>query len=340
MNKSKKVTIRDIAREANTSIATVSYVISDKHFVSRKLKDKVNKIISKYNYRKNIAASSLRKKITKMIGIIIHDAENPIFAFINRKIERLAYKAGYSVVICESELDYKKEVEYIDILSSRNVDGLIWYPLKEDKGSYKNMINSNIPIVFIERQLEDINADFIICDHYNSTIDAVDYLAKLGYKKIAYMNRESHLFISKMRFKGFLDGLKKNNLELDQDLIIDNGGYSVEDGYKEMERFINMKNRLTALLAYNDTLAMGAIRAINDNSLEVPGNFSVVGTDGAFFANYYNPRLTTIELKKEEIAQNAFNLLLNRMNGDNSKIRKIVLPMKLVVRRSTGKPKV
>ena len=164
----KKITIKDIARIARVSTATVSCVINNNKPVSKELRDRVNTVIKKYNYRIDMHAGSLRSKTTKLIGMIVPDLANPIFSFYSKKIENLFRDKGYSLIICDSERDAENDLEYINILYQRNIDGLIFFPSKEDDKRYEILNKFNIPTLLIERRLKYVKADTILNDDYGS----------------------------------------------------------------------------------------------------------------------------------------------------------------------------
>ena len=336
----KKITIKDIAREAGVSIATVSNVINKKDFVSEEIKKKVNEVILKYNYRTNFSASILRKKVSKLIGIIIPDSANLVFSQIGKEIENYLSKYNYNVVICNSNYDLKKDIEHIDVLISRNIDGLIIVPSREDIGIFKNIISESIPIVVIDREIEGLRADFVMSNDYNVMIEIIDYLADLGHKKIAYINREVDLYHSKKRFQGYLDGLKKNNLSLVKELVMGNGGLKLQDGYNEMLNFLKLKNnqKPTAIIAFSDIVAIGAIRAIKDNNYKIPEDFSILGFDNIFFDEYLETRLTSVTANKKEIARLSVDFILKRINGDISEPGWALNHRRLIIRETTAKP--
>ena len=162
MDGKKDITIKDIAREAGVSIGTISNYLHKREIVSDKLAKKIEKAISKYGYRTNVAASSLRRNITRLIGIIIPDSSNLVFSYVIREIEKYAHQEGYSVVVCNSDYNVKKEIEHIDILKSRNVDGLMLIPTKEDKDIFINIDLNRTPVVTINRQIIGIDIDYVM----------------------------------------------------------------------------------------------------------------------------------------------------------------------------------
>jgi len=336
--KKKTVTIEDIAKEADVSAATVSHVINKTRFVNDNTAKRVNEIIKKRGYLRNSSQKKLVQRgwSSKLIGLIVNDSYNPLFAFISREIELLADKIGYSVIMCNTNRNTDNEIRYINTLIARKVDGVIIVATQEKKENFNNLLRYKIPFVLIERKIKDLETDAVMGDRYNAAIKAVDYLAKLGHERIAFINSDSHLYNSQLRMQGFIKGLKKNNLDFKQDLILENGGYWPKDGYVQAQKIFNMIERPTAIIAHNDLLAMGIIRAIQDRNLNVPNDFSVLGFDNLFIDDYFHPRITSITYRKKDIANNCLSILIKRIEGDKGKPEEIMLDLQLVIRESTG----
>ena len=338
-DKKKDITIKDIAKEAGVSLGTVSNFLNKKVAVSEKLSKRLRKVISKYNFRLNFSASSLRGKISKLIGIIIPDSSSLVFSFVIKEIEKLSHEFGYSVVVCNSDSNYAAEVEYINVLKSRNVDGIIIIPSEENMAIFDGFNLDIIPVVLMNRRINNSNIDYVTIDIYPALLEVINYLVGLGHKKIAYMNREIHLVQSRERLNGYKVGLKNNKIKIRKEFIIDGEGYFLEGGYKDMVKILKLDDKPTAIIAYNDSMAIGAIKAIKDHNFKVPDDFSVVGFDNSFINDYVEPTLTSLTFQKKEIAGKAFNLLLKRMNGDKGPPQGIVLHSSLVIRNSTGENK-
>ncbi|MCL5071043.1 MAG: LacI family transcriptional regulator [Actinobacteria bacterium] len=332
----KDITIKDIAKEAGVSLGTVSNFFNRRAIVSNKLSKRIQKVISKHNYRINLSASSLRGKITKMIGVIIPDSSSVGFSFVTKEIEKLAHEFGYSVVVCNSDNNFEAEVEYVNVLKSRNVDGIIVLPSKEDIKIFDGLDLNRVPVVLINRKIDNSNVDYVTIDMYGALTKAINYLVGLKHKKIAIMIREVDLAQSKERLKAYKDGLKNNNIDFNKKFIISGPGFFVEDGYKDMVQILNLEDRPTAVIAYNDNMAIGAIKAIKDHNLKIPDDFSIIGFDNIYIDDYLEPTLTSLTFQKKEIANKAFNLLLKRMNGDKGIPQGIIVSSSLVIRNSTG----
>ena len=340
MDGKKDITIKDIAREAGVSIGTISNFLHKREIVSDRLAEKIEKAISKYDYRTNVAASSLRRNKTRLIGIIIPDSSNLVFSYIIREIEKHAHQEGYSVVVCNSNYDVKTEIEHINILKSRNIDGLILMPTKEDKNIFKYLDLKRTPAVIIYRQINGLEIDYVMADTNKAMIDVVDYLYGLGHKKIAYIDRETELVHSRRRLEGYKKGLEKNGLGFDRSLYFKGRGFMMEDGYRDMKKIFKLEKKPTAMVVFNDNLAIGVMKAISDRGLRVPDDFSVIGYDNSYIDAYLQPSLTSVTLERKKIALNSFKILLERMKGNWGKLENPLISASLVIRKSTGKAKV
>ena len=337
-NKENKIviSIKEIAREAGVSIATVSNVINKSYKVTEKTKKRVGDIIQKYNYRINIGASSLRSKVSKLIGVIVPEISNPFFSKLNDEIEKYASEIGYSIVICNNNYDYKKDIEHIEILVSRNVDGLIMVPSMEDKKVIMPAIQSNIPVVLINRKIEQRNCDAVVLDAYKADLDLVDYLTSLGHKKILYMNAEPELFVSQIRLKGYADGLKKSGLVLKKELIIQADGFKYSDGYDFIKKILELKDRPTAILAYNDMLAIGLLKAFLEAGYKIPEDYSILGFDNINIDDYLAVKLTSVAIGLKAIAKQAVDILMERIRNKNIPQKLIFLSISIIKRDSAG----
>jgi len=339
MEKNKRVTIKDIAREAGVSICTVSHVINKTHYVSPALTDRVNKAIEKHNYRMDFSASSLRKKVSKMIGVIIPNSSSQFFALLTKYIENFSREIGYHVVICNSDYNTDIEIEHIEALITRNIDGIIMIPVSEDIKCYRNIFELDTPFVFVERKLEGTNCNSVMSFSQDSIAQVIDHLVSLGHKKIAYIGREKDLLHHKIRFNSFADSMKRHNLELKEEYIIYGANYRFKDGYEDMSKLLDVKDQPTAVLVFNDVLAIGAIQAIKDRGYKVPGDFSIVGFDNIEIGNYIEPSLTSITTMKEQISKVAFDLLINKINNKNIRKKHVFIKTEVVMRKSTGAAK-
>ena len=332
----QKITMKFIAEKAGVSVATVSSVMNKSSFVSKELTDRVNKVIKRYNYHKDFLATSLRKRLTRLIGIIIVDLSNPVNASLCGEVEKNFRKDGYSVTISSSELDYNIEKECIDIFIMRNVDGIIIIPLMEGREHYSNLFDSGKPVVILNREYKGTNSDFVMFDSYDAMLAAVDHLVDFGHKKIAYISREMHLSHSARRFKGYLDGLKKNNIDFDETLVFTGNDFSLKSGYEAMQEILELSQRPTAVIAFNDQIAIGAIKAAKDAGLSIPEDISIIGADNNPFGSYMEKPLTTLDSNIKDVAETSYKFLLDRLNGFKGPSRKVFLNRSLIIKETTG----
>ena len=339
MVRSKRITMKEVAKEAGVSLTTVSHYINKTRYVSDEIAQKIDNILIEKDYYKKSGKEGIRTRQVKTISVIVPDSSNPIFSVINREIEQLAEVKEYNVIVCNSNREYKNDIRHLGLLNSRGISGVILVSSREDSKEY-NIINKyKIPTVLIERDVDVLNTDIVWGNHGSIMKDVVKHLADLGHKRIAYINREEYLFKSRMRFKGFLKGLEENNLKYYDDLVSNDGGFTFEDGYNEVSKFLYMDNKPTAFIVYTDVLAIGLMRAIMDKGYKIPEDFSIIGADNISVGDYIKPSLTTITFQKKEIAYNAFNLLIKRIEGKKNTPKKISVDLKLIVRESTGPSK-
>ena len=227
MKGSRIVTIRDIAKKAGVSVATVSHVINKTRFVSDELQEKVKKIMEELDYHPNLMAGSLRRKKTNTIGLIVPDNSNPLFAELSRAIEDIGFSSGYSVMLCNSAYDFNKELEYIRALRSKRVDGLIIIPTTIQANHINRLVENMLPVVVMDRSVPDVKADTVLLDNFKGTYDATIHLIKLGHQCIGYIDRPFDLPHSLDRVRGYRKALEDHKIKLQENLIV-RGGFSYE----------------------------------------------------------------------------------------------------------------
>lgn len=333
------VTIRDIAKEAGVSVATVSHVINKTRFVSDELQERVKKVIEELDYHPNLMAGSLRRKKTNTIGLIVPDNSNPLFAELSRAIEDIGFSSGYSVMLCNSAYDFEKELKYIRTLRSKRIDGLIIIPTTTEPGHINQLVENKMPVVVLDRTVPGVKADMVLVDNFQGTHDAAMHLIKLGHKRIGYIDRPFDLPHSLDRVRGYSKALEDKGIKLQKDLIV-KSGFSYEDGAKAMQILLKQKLVPTAVIAFNDITAIGAIWAIKNQGLRVPEDISIIGFDDIPQSSYTVPRLTTVHFPKYKMAEAASKLLMEKMGGSISeKGTEVVLPLRLIIRKSTSKVK-
>lgn len=333
------VTIRDVAKKADVSVATVSHVLNKTRFVSEVLRNRVEKVMAELDFHSNIVASGLRTKKTGSIGLIVPDNSNPLFAELAHLIEDVMFGAGYSVVLCNSANDLAREKAHIRTLRSKRVDGLIIIPSINDPEPINRLVGNDLPVVIMDRAIPGVNTDVILVGDFMGMKEAAQYLLHLGHRRIGYVDRPVDLPHSRERFRGFQDALQDANINLPPELIV-RGGFRYEDGAQAVKKLLRNRPQPTAVVFFNDISAIGALRAAIDQKMRVPEDLSLIGFDDIPYCAFSIPRLTTIHFPKREMALKAGELLLRRIElGEEHQFETVTLPAYLVIRESTAKPK-
>lgn len=328
------VTIKDVAREVNVSVTTVSRVLNNKPDVGEATKRKVEKAIKKLGYNPNNIARGLVLKKTNSIGLIIPDINNPFFPEIIKGVERTAKNRGYFLILCNTDNDKKEERESINLLRSKQVDGIILSLSLENKGFLKELEKENYPIVQIDRQIQDSIYPAITIDNQRSAYIATEYLIKNGHSKIGHITGDLSTRTAIDRLNGFELALKDYHIPLKKEWLLE-GDYSKESGKELMEKIIKLKDRPTALFFANDLMSYGAYESIYKYNYIVPEDFSIIGHDNIEITSFVRPGLTTMDQPKYRLGQIAAEKLINTIeNKDQNSFENVILKNAMFVRDS------
>lgn len=327
-------TIREVAESAGVSYATVSHVINNTRLVSPETRERVLEAMVKLNYHPNALARSLRQGKTNTIGLVLPDSANPFFAEISRSIEDEAFKKGYSVILCNTESDTKRELFYVDLLSKKQVDGIVFVAAGEQADSLDFLLGRNLPVVMIDRNIPNVEVDAVLTDHQLGGWLATHHLIELGHKRIACIAGPSSITPGAERLIGYRKALEEAGIPFDESLII-RGDYHAQSGMDITQSILQMNPRPTAIFALNDLMALGALRAAAEAGYVIPRDLAVVGYDDLEISRFTNPPLTTIAQPKKEIGVQAVHLLVDRMTRKSNTPNRLVLEPELIIRRST-----
>jgi len=327
-------TIREVAETAGVSYATVSHVINNTRLVSQETRQRVLAAMDALNYRPNALARSLRQGKTNTIGLVLPDSANPFFAEISRSIEDETFKKGYSVFLCNTELDTQRELFYVDVLSKKQVDGIIFVAAGDRADSLDFLLERRMPVVMVDRDLPSVEADVVLTDHQLGGYLATRHLLELGHTRIACIAGPSSITPGAERMIGYRRALEEAGLSYNESLVV-RGDYHPQSGLESTHSILKMDPRPTAIFALNDLMALGALRAAAEAGYSVPKDLAIVGYDDLELSHFTNPPLTTIAQPKKEIGVQAVNLLVDRMSQKNRPPSRVVLPPELIVRRST-----
>lgn len=330
-----KVTIYDVAREANVSIATVSKVINNTGRISEKTKRKVLNVMKKLDYQPNMMASALMGKQTKTIALLIPDLANPFFAELARSIEDRGHEFGYNLVICSTDYLEEKENKYLSLQKRKSVDGFILASGFENLSKVEQLVKADIPVAIVARDFPMFPINTVALDDFMGGYLAATHLINLGHKNIGVIARD--VWSNRERIRGFKQALEENQLTFTAEFeYIQEMGH-VEPGRNLTLKYLNSLNPVTAIFACNDLLAIGAIQAVKEVGFSVPEQISVVGFDNTMIATIVEPPLTTIAQPIQNMGKEVMDLMISLINGEKKEKMRITLMPSLIIRKSTGK---
>lgn len=328
-----KPTIYDVAEEAKVSIATVSKVINNRGNISHSTRMRVKEAIQLLNYKPNTVASALTKKQTNSLGLIIPDLSNPFFSEISRYIEDKAFEMGLTLFICNTDYNERKESRYIEILQSKQVDGYIIASGFQNIHLVEEFYRHNIPVTLLAQDNLTESFNVVSVDDYRGGYLAINHLISLGHKNIAVIAEKVHS--SNLRLHAYRDLLAMHGIPIREENIIRTTA-SIENGEKVMSEFLKREERPTAVLAMNDILAVGAMKAARNLGVDVPNELSIVGFDNMILSTTTVPELTTISQPIKEMANKIVEVLIRQIEKpDLAKERTLFTP-ELIVRGSTA----
>ncbi len=329
-----KITINELARRSGVSPSTVSRALNDDPIISEETKRKVMQVVKELNYTpvKSRKRSSIRKR-SKIIALMVTDISNPFFPEIVHGVEDLAFEFGYSVSLWNTREDIEREKQYIETLKASEMDGIILGSSRIKEEQIREVAENDIPCVIINRIIEGIPSVF--ADYENGAYQATKYLINLGHERIALINGPNNAQPSLWRERGFLRALKESGKEVEESLLSFNSPI-VEGGYVATLKLLSVSNSPTAILAYNDLVALGAMKAIREKDLLVSKDISLIGYDDIFLSAYLDPPLTTVSQPKYMMGKLAADLLFRLINGEKVRNNQISLKPELIIRSSCG----
>ncbi|KLO22246.1 LacI family DNA-binding transcriptional regulator [Marinitoga sp. 1155] len=325
----KRISIKDVAKEAGVSISTVSRVINNSTYVNKELKKKVEIAIKKLNYNPNILAQNLRRGNTKTIGFVIPDITNPFFPNIVKGVEDYLKQKDYTLLLSNSDQNLEIETKIINTLISKHIDGIIFTGTGLYNPTLEKLIDKGLKIVFLDRILEDVNASYVICDNKSGILDLLNYLYNNGKRSFYFINGSKNTFSAKIRYETFIDFMKEKNIYNYKHVYTN---FSYEAGFKFGKR---IKALPDVIIGGNDLIAYGIIDSLQEKGIQIPQDVEVTGFDDIFFSRHYKPSLTTIRQPIYELGYKAAELILNLIEEKQKKIRGIILKPTLIIRDST-----
>jgi LacI family transcriptional regulator len=335
-------TIRDIARLAGVSVATVSGVLNNKPTVRPKLVQRVKKAMAALDYHPDQVARSLRVRRTCTVGMVIADVTNPFFTDVIRGVEQEAQSNQYSVILCDANEDPALERHYLSTLFSRRVDGVLLAPTSSSTPQ-EGRVHRRFPIVLIDRVPIGFNGSAVITDNFTAAYEGTRHLIELGHRRIAIIAGQLNLSNGIDRLEGFRKALQEEHLTF-PDKYLQRGDFQHESGYRCGLELMRLPAPPTAIFSCNNKMTLGLMRALRELGMSCPGMVSVLGFDDFEWTAYFTPRLTTIAQPAYEMGKQAMRMLLHKLQeqkGDETNESEtpgtaVMLKAELRVRDSTA----
>jgi LacI family transcriptional regulator len=342
--KYNQVTIKDIARELGISPSTVSRALKDHPDISPETKKAVSELAEKLNYQPNVVALSLRQSKTNTIGVVIPELVHFFFSTVISGIEDVAQKAGYNIIITQSNESFQREGSNMKTLFNSRVDGMLISMSRETNtfDHIESMLAKGVSIVFFDRVYDNKNASKIVVDDFSGAKEATLHLIEQGCKRIAHMEGPPNLGITKQRLEGYLEALTEKNIPVDKSLIISCPQGTIEEGKAATEKLLAMSKPPDGIFSTNDPAAMGCMQAIKAKGLKIPQDIAVVGFSNWMFCSLMDPPLSSVDQPGFEMGQEAAKLLIRQIEVKSKEDQEPqpetkLLKTRLIVRESSLK---
>jgi DNA-binding LacI/PurR family transcriptional regulator len=332
------MSIREVAKMARVSIATVSRTINKASSVDPKTAARVWKAIEELRYYPNLQARSLVSGRSRILGLIVSDITNPFFPELVKGFEDVAVQRGYETIVSSTNYDPARMALSVRRMLERKVEGVGIMTSEMEPSLTDQLVRRKVPTVFLDVGSVHGLISNIRVDYASGINQAVEHLLNLAHRRIGFISGPLSLKSARTRRSAFLECLTRTGILEDEELVTE-GDHTIDGGLEAMSRLLRLSNPPTAVLASNDLTAMGAMSAVRRKSLRVPEDVSVIGFDDIHFAEFTDPPLTTVRLSRRELGETAFRALLNHIQPENeetaSRGTQYSIVSSLVVRNST-----
>jgi DNA-binding LacI/PurR family transcriptional regulator len=336
-------TIKDIAKKAGVSHATVSRALRGSPLISDKTSERIQQAAIELGYLPSAAARTLKTNRSQALGVIIRNVDDPFFGEILQGIEEVAQASGYSLFMAASQRDHEREQAIVQAMVERRVDGVIICSTPVSIEQSRQLASFGVPIVVVNNQAAEEYRYSIYHDDVDGSRQVTRHLIGLGHRKIAYLGNATSGRSTLDRLAGLQQELEAAGLSIPAAYIHQVPGGGPEDGIAGLEHFLDLSDRPTALVCYNDMMAVGVLKGLQQAGIHVPEEMSVTGFDNIVFSAYTNPPLTTFDQPKQFIGAEAARLLLDLLqspacDGATARPKVRMLKGRLLVRKSTAPP--
>ena len=337
-----KATLKQIAKELNVSVSTVSKALNDSPEISEQTKVRIKEYAKLKNYKPNVIGLNLKNRKTKTIGVIIPNILNSFFAKVFSGIEKVADERGYNVIMCISNESLEKEAHTMEMLSNGTIDGFVLSISEEaqklhDYSHFNSIINDGTPIVMFDRTTDEVECDKVIVDDFDSGQNATQHLIDLGCKNIALISSSNNLSVGKLRAEGYLKALKINNIEINEKIIIRTESESDHDLAEKIHEMYS-NNLVDGVFALEENDSVAALKVGVKKGYKIPKDLKIIGfADGILASRRLSPSLTTVSQHGIEIGEEAVRLLIDRLESkeEHKPFETVVIKTKLKEREST-----
>jgi len=333
------VTIKDIAREAGVSHSTVSRALSGSPLITDETAERIRRVASDLGYLPSAAARTLKTNRSRALGVILRNVDDPFFGEILQGIEEVAQANGYSLFMAASQRDPEREQGIVQVMAERQVDGVIICSTTFSTEQSGRLARLGVPIVVVNNQSAEVYRYSIYHDDMDGSRQITRHLIELGHRKIAFLGNSIAGRTTLDRLTGFRKEMGNSGLVIPADYIHEVPGGGPQEGLAAVDHFLRLSDRPTALVCYNDMLAIGVLKGLQLAGIHVPGEISIAGFDNITFSAYTNPPLTTFDQPKRTIGVQAARLILGLLDDENAPGPKIqTVKGSLLVRNSTAQP--
>jgi LacI family transcriptional regulator len=329
----RKVTIKEVAQAAGLSPTTVSRYLNRDIVLPTASAARIDEAVRLLDYRPNRLARNLSLGKSHIIGLIIPEISNPFFANLASAVEDVAFAAGYGVLVCNTHNDVEREFSYLRLLSSRQLDGIVFLTCQADNPELLSILSQNHPVVLVDEDIEGVLAPRVFSENRTGACLATRYLLEHGHRRIGFIGGPENLLSSRERFAGFTTALSDQGTPA-QARLVRFGRYTTDFGREVATEFLRSRNPPTAIFATSDYVALGVLHAATDLGVPVPRKLSLVGFDDMPFAAFLSPPLTTVRQPIRELGKSGTDMLFQLINGELSNAPTLRLPVQLIERGS------
>ena len=314
-----QVTIKDLAKHLNISVATVSRAMRDMPEIKAETRDAVLKLAKEWDYQPNILATNLVKSRTKTIGVIVPDLAYHFFASVIKGIEEEAIARGYSLLLTQTSELYERELTNVQNLSRGQVEGFIVSISQEttDYEHFKRLQRKGIPLVFFDRDANEIDVPKVMVDNVGAAYEATKHLIENGSKRIAFLAGPANVTVSNLRQEGYVKALKDSGFQIDETLIV-HGNYNMQGAIELTNKLFELQNPPDGMVVVSDRLAVGAITTLRKKNIRIPEDVAIVSFNDEPICTIVTPTLTSVAQPTFEMGKMAMSLLINQIENPDS----------------------